>query len=186
MQPGLCFMFKFFHMAHKSWMQDFSLTHPFHTSSNLNKIKTAACVRNVLLPWFAFLLFVNPRKWTFPLSLCSTWECAHAVHVYCMNDRERAVKEAHRDRVEEWDTNRDPKIQEREKKYSGDIYLTDGWLHFGNSDMWTRWWTDSETGLLTVTCTLEVLVWIVRSWSNENFLVSESFFMNTHLVIRNY
>lgn len=32
-------------------------------------------------------------------------------------------------------------------KMSGDIYLTDGWLHLGNSNMWTRWWTGRETGL---------------------------------------
>ncbi len=52
-----------------------------------------------------------------------------------MTDRERAANETHGDRVKGRHTNREilKYRKERESKNSGDLYLTDGWLHLGNS-----------------------------------------------------
>lgn len=89
----LCFASKFSHAVHKNWIQDFSISTSIKESLH--------CARNVLLLWFALLLFVNPRKWTFPLSSCAGLN----VHIWsacvCMTDGERAAKETHKSRVED-------------------------------------------------------------------------------------
>lgn len=64
-----------------------------------------------MLLWFELLLFVNPSKWTFPLSVCTTLNvlmCSFDPFLYtciCRNDRGRTVKETQRGRVEDGDTN---------------------------------------------------------------------------------
>ena len=95
------------------------------------------CVKNVLFLWFALLLFVNPRKWTLPLNICATSNVLFLFRLYPPLHVPTTEKE-------HWVI---MKYRIERAKTSGEISLTDGWLHLGNSNMWTRWWTGREIGL---------------------------------------
>lgn len=125
-KQDLCFASK---VSHKSRMPVFSLRQSIK--------KVLQCVTNVLFFWFALLLFVNPGKLTLPLNICATSDVLICSIFYPPLYVPTTEKEC-------WEI---MKYRMKRAKTSGDIYLTEGWLHLGNSNMGTRWWTGRETGL---------------------------------------